>query len=170
MAKTIQQKAGIIKELEDKLNKTKNFVLIDYYGIKANDINNLRQLLKNSSCEYLVTKKTLLQKAIKRIGLDVNLKEINGGFGIILNNEDEIEPARAAINLSKKYKSLNIHGGVFNSELVDVAKIKELASIPTKEILLSQLANIIQAPVRGFASVLNGNMRNLVYVLSSIKN
>jgi len=170
MAKTKEQKQQTIKDLKDQLSKMKSLVFIDYYGLKANEINELRRLLEKQECQYLVTKKTLLQLSLKEMGLDaINLDEIKGGVGVVFGFESEIAPAKLVANFAKEHGQLKIQGGIFEKEFINVEMVKSLSKLPSKTELLAQFVGTIKGPVNNFVHALKGNLKNFVYVLSGIK-
>lgn len=170
MAKTKEQKKEIIKQLEQELKQAKSLVFVDYYGLNVSAINELRKLLKQKACKYLVAKKTLLKIALNNAGLkNIDLDAIKGGVGLVFGYDDEIEPARSAAVFAKAHKQLSIQGGIFNSEFIQAEKVKVLARLPGREKLIVQVIRTIKSPLDNLVYVLQGNLKNLVYVLSNIK-
>ncbi len=170
MAKTKEQKQQTIKDIKDQLSKMKSLVFIDYYGLKSNEINELRRLLEKQECQYLVTKKTLLKLSLKEMGLDnINLDEIKGGVGLVFGFESETAPAKLVANFAKEHGELKIQGGIFEKEFVNVEMVKRLSKLPSKAELLALFVGTIKGPVNNFVYALKGNLKNFVYVLSGIK-
>jgi len=170
MAKTKEQKQEDLKGLKDQLTKMKSLVFIDYYGLKANEINELRRLLEKEECQYLVAKKTLLNLSLKEMGLDsINLDEIKGGVGLAFGFDSETAPAKLVASFAKEHGELKIQGGIFEKEFINVEMVKSLSRLPSKAELLAQLVGTIKGPVNNFVYTLKGNIKNFVYVLSSIK-
>jgi len=169
MAKTKEQKQQTIKDLKTQLDKMKSLVFIDYYGLKANEINQLRRILEKKECQYLVTKKTLLKLTLKEMGLDsINLDEIQGGVGLIFGFESEVAPAKLVANFAKEHGKLKIQGGVFEKKFINVEMVKSLSRLPSKAELLAQVVGTIKGPVNSFVYALKGNLKNFVYLLSNI--
>lgn len=169
MAKTKEQKKKFLENLEDLLKKTKSLALIDYYGLKVKEINHLRRLLKGANCQYLVTKKTLLKRALDKMAWKIDIDKLSGGIGIIFGLEDEVMPAKLIIQFSKDHGKVKIHGGILNQKFIDETQIKELAQLPTKKQLKMQVVWVIKSPLSGFVNVLRMNLQNLIYVLGEIK-
>ncbi len=170
MAKTREQKQEIIKDLEDKLKKIKSLVFVDYYGLKVKEINELRRLLREKSCQYLVAKKNLLRLALKKTELkDIDLNKIEGGIGLVFSFEKEIEPAKSAVNFAKDHKQLKVQGGIFEQKFIEAEMVKNLAALPTKQELMAQIVGTIKGPLSNLVYVLKGNLRGLVMALSGIK-
>ncbi len=169
MAKTKEQKQQEVKALKYQLTKMKSLVFIDYYGLKANEVNQLRRLLEQKECQYLVAKKTLLKLSLKEMGLDnINLDEIEGGIGLAFGFESETAPAKLVVNFAKEHGELKIQGGIFEKEFIGVEMVKSLSRLPSKAELLGQFVGTIKGPVNNFVYTLKGNLKNFVYLLSNI--
>jgi len=170
MAVSRQKKEISLKNLEQSLAKMKSLVLIDYYGLKVKEVNELRKNLKNANCQYVVTKKTLLKKALDKTGLSkfFDLEKIIGGIGLVLGLEDEVAPAKTVMDFSKSHEKMKVQGGIFNQTYIDLVILKQIASLPSKEQLLTQVVYTIQAPLQNLVGVLQGNLRKMVYVFSAI--
>jgi large subunit ribosomal protein L10 len=175
MAKTKEQKEKVVKELTEKISRMKSVVLADYYGLKVKDLSELRSLLKKANCQYLVTKKSLLELVLKRQKIEgLNLKEISGGIGLTFCWEDEANGAKILANFAKEHKFPEIKGGILVIEpqkyrFLDGQETKELAKLPTKVELLIKTFLTIKAPVNNLVCVLRGNLQGLVYALNAIK-
>jgi large subunit ribosomal protein L10 len=170
MAKTREQKKIAIEKLENSLKGIKSLVFVDYYGLKVKEINELRKLLKSKSAGYLVAKKNLLKIALKRQGLEnINLDKLSGGVGLVIGTKEEIEPMKAAMEFAKSHEKMRIQGGIFEKEYIDDKTVRDLAKLPSKNELRTQLVSLIGGSLRNFVYVLNGNLNGLVRVLASIK-
>lgn len=170
MAKTREQKQQIINKIEQELKQIKSLVFVDYYGLKVSNINELKALLKQKACKYLVAKKSLLKIAMNNIGLKhIDLNMIKGGVGMIFSFDREIEPARVAAQFAKTHKQLSIQGGIFNSEFVQAEEVKVLANLPSRDNIITQLVGTIKAPLNNLVYVMSANIRGLVQVLGGIK-
>lgn len=171
MAKSHQEKEKIVQELQDNLKRMKGLTFVNFSGLTVKEVNQLRKLLKQQGDQYTVTKKTLLKIAFKNSGLDkIDLDQIAGGFGMIFSFSDELAPIKTVVTFAKNHPNLIIRGGIFNQEFIGAERIKELASLPSKERLLTQIIWDLKSPISNFVYVLRGNLRGLVYVLSRIKS
>lgn len=171
MAKTKGQKQEAVKNLEEELSKMKSLVFIDYCGLKVKEMDKLRNLLKQKDCRYLVAKKTLLNIVLKKLGLEnVDLDKISGGVGLVFGFESETDPAKMVINFAKEHGELKIQGGIVEGNFIDSETVETLAKLPAKQELIALVVGTMKGPINGFVYALKGNLRNLVYVLSSIKS
>ena len=119
----------------------------------------LRRALRKANGDYMVSKKTLIARASKETGFDLDKKILEGEVGVAFapKNEDNILAiSKEVANFAKKNAGmLKILGGIWNGVWADIEQVKRLASIPPREILLTQLAFILSQPVAGLARVLN---------------
>ena len=173
MAKTKEQKKEIIQKIKDNLDKAKSIVFIDYRGLKAKEMFELREELRKQDGLLLVVKKTLMGLVFKERGMEVKDESLDGQTAIVFGLEDQVSPIKTIYNFSKKITSLKILGGSVgtaqNYEFLETDKMIELAKLPTRNELLAKLVGTMSSPVAGFANVLQGNIRGLVTVLSKIK-
>jgi len=161
--KTKEQKQEILQTLAENIEKQTAMVFVDFKGINVKDITAFRKELKENDAELLVAKKTLLQKALKEKNIDADIREMEGQVGIVFAYGD---PAVAIKNANKK---LEIVGGYFEKQLQEKEPMKAIANLPSKEELLGRLVGSIASPLSGFARVLQGNIKGLVYILANIK-
>jgi len=169
MAQTKEQKQKVLEDLKEKIEKQKSMVFVDFTGLKVKDFSGLRKRMKAVGNELKVAKKTLLGMTFKKAGLEIELKKIKGEIAVIFGLKDEFSPAKLAYQFSQENQNLKILGGYFEKKVRTAEEITALAQLPSKEELLAKLLGSIKAPVSGFVSVLNGNLRNLVYILSKAK-
>jgi len=170
MAKTKEQKQELVKSIEEGLSRMRSAVFLDYYGLKVKEIDQLRRLLKEKACQYMVVKKTLLSIVLKKLNLNIDQDEIKGGVGLVFGFESETEPAKLVVKFAKDHEQLKIQGGIMEKGFINAEMVEALANLPSKQELLSQLAGTIKGPINGFVYALKANLKNLVYILSSIKN
>jgi large subunit ribosomal protein L10 len=169
MPKTKEQKSKILESLKEKVAKQKAMVFVDFTGLKMKDMSSLRKKMKDYNTEFKASKKTLMNIAFKDSKLDIDTKKMSGELAMVLGYKDEISTAKVVWQFSQENDKVKILGGFINNEFVGADQIVTLATLPSREQLLAQLVGTVSAPVSGFVSVLNGNIRNLVYVLSQIK-
>ncbi len=161
MAKTRQQKQEAVVKLTEKLGRSKALVFADYKGLNMKQLSDLRNKLRDVSGELAITKNTLLKRALP--GTD-----LAGPTATLFAYDDEISPIRILVKSLKDFAIGKIKCGFLGSTPLDESKILQLASLPTKDELRGQTVGVLVAPLQGMLSVLNGNLRNLVYALNAI--
>ncbi|PIS04628.1 MAG: 50S ribosomal protein L10 [Candidatus Buchananbacteria bacterium CG10_big_fil_rev_8_21_14_0_10_42_9] len=170
MAKSKQQKQSTVSDFKDKANRAKSLVFANFEGLSVNQMEDLRQNAREQGGEVMVAKKTLMKRALKDVGIDVDPKTFDKGVATIFGYEDEIAPAKVSAEFAKNNEALNIIGGIVERNYLDAAQIKALSKIPSRQELLGKLVGTIQAPISGLVNVLQGNIRGLVNVLGAIKD
>ena len=170
MALSREQKSNILKDLTDKFNRAKAAILVDFNKLPVSKTMELRRNLKSADAEYKVAKKTLISRVL-RFGHfeDVDLDNFKTQVGIVFSYVDPVATAQSVWKFSKVNEALKILGGFLGFDWQDRNKIIALAKLPSREILLRQFVRTITAPLSGLVGVLQGNVRNLVSVISQIK-
>jgi large subunit ribosomal protein L10 len=170
MPKTKQEKKQIIQDLVDKFSEYRSLVFTDYKGLTVAEAQEIRELCKEQNAEYIVAKKTLIQQALDKAGIqDVDVKSMDGNIALVIGFEDQVTPAKIAANFAKEHESLQLLGGIMEDKYIDLSKVEALAKIPSKAELLSKLVGSLNSPISGFVNVLAGNLKGLVRVLNAIK-
>ena len=158
-----------MKDLTEKVAKQKAIVFADFTGLKVKDLSTLKAKLKQVGAEFKVAKKTLMNLAFKETNVAVEPSVLTGEVALVLGYADETSAAKITYEFSQVSKNLKILGGYVENRLLGVDEVVALAKLPSKQQLLANLVGTMSAPARGFASVLQGNIRGLVYLLSQIK-
>lgn len=164
MAKTKAQKESQLSELRSLVGG-KAVVFTAYRGVTVKDLEALRQALRAIGGTYRVTKNSLLRKALAERGIDVPVEILDVQLGVAVSASNEVEPNRVVVEFQKTHETLGILGAIVDGTFVDVAGVKALAALPSREQLYGQLVGTIAAPLTGLVNVLAGNLRGLVTVL-----
>ena len=154
-AKVLAQKQSDIAELKEKFEKSKLIVLTDYRGINVEDITKIRADLRKAHCEYKVAKNTTLKFAAKEANLEGITDLLEGPTAITFSYEDYVEPAKVLYNYAKDSEFYKIKGGVMDGKVISVDEVLKLAKLPSREMLLTQLATVLLANIRNVAVVLD---------------
>src|SRR6185436_14125954 len=129
---------------------SESLVFVNFHGLKVSDETVLRRDLRNQGVSYKVSRKTLLARALKGKAEGV-VPELTGEVAIAYSKDATSSP-REVYNFQKTHKGmLNILGGIFDGKFVSGAYMMELATIPSKEVLLSKLAWLFKSPIQRFA-------------------
>jgi len=169
MALTREQKQKIIEDLKEKIAKQKAMILVDFTGLKVKDLSNLRKKLKAADNELKIAKKTLLELSLKRASLEIEMKKLKGEIALVFGYKEEVSPAKIVYQFSQENPNLKILGGFLENKYREAEEIIALAKLPTREELLTKLVDSISAPISNLMNVLQGNLRDLIYILSQIK-
>jgi len=169
MPLTKEQKQKIVENLEKKVEKQKAIIFADFTGLKMKDLSNLRKKLKETESELQVVKKTLMGLVFKKVGLEIDTKELKGEIAFIFGYKDEISLSKTIYEFTKTSPNLKILGGFFEKRSIETEEIITLAKLPAREELLANLVGSISSPISGLINTLQGNLRNLVYIFSQLK-
>ena len=151
--KILEQKKQIVDEIIDKLKNSESVIIFQYQGLTVEELSTLRRELKNVDSDIKVYKNTLLKRAADE--LKINLDEFLEGPNAILFGKTLLEPIKVVSEFAKKHDKLNIRVGVISGNVADISVIKEYASIPSREGLLTMLAGGMMQYVKDLAISLN---------------
>lgn len=166
--KVLQEKQQIIEEIKDKVNNAQSVVLVDYRGLKVDELTELRRQYREAGVDYKVYKNTMMRFAFKEAGFEEFNEHLVGPNAVAFGMEDPVQAAKITDEFAKKHKSLEIKAGIVDGKIIGIDEIKNLASLPSKEVLIAQTLGGLNAPITGFVNVLQGNIRNLVYALNAV--
>ncbi len=169
MAKTRQQKEADLIKLADKLNRAKAVVFADYKGLSMKQLSDLRDKLREVQGEFSVTKNTLLSRALPTSDFRLPTSELEGPTATLFAYDDEISPIKILVKVLKDLSIGKVKQGFLGNMVLDEAKIIQLSALPTKDELRAKTVGVLVAPLQGMVSVLQGNLRNLVYALDQIR-
>jgi large subunit ribosomal protein L10 len=171
MPKSKIQKQEIMRNLTERIKKSKSIVFAGFNALGVKDNEALRLILRKEHGEYYVAKKTLLERALKEQGIEnLDTKTLDGKLAVIFSYEDEVSPAKAVDAFRKdKEDKIFFLGGILEGRLLSKTEVEALAKLPSKQELLSRLVGTLNAPISGFVNVLAGNLRGLVTVLKAIE-
>jgi large subunit ribosomal protein L10 len=169
VSKQRQMKEQIVNEITEKLQNSVTAVITDYRGLNVAQATQLRNELRELNVEYKVLKNSLTKIAADKLGLQDLNQFLEGPTAIAFSKDDPVAPAKVLAKFAKDNKALEIKGGILEGKVVTINEIKALADLPSREELLAQVLRAIQSPLTGMANVLQGPLRNLVYVLEAIR-
>ena len=153
--KNRQLKEVKVAEIKEKLEKAQAVVLAKYQGLTVEEDTLLRKNLREAGVEYKVYKNTLVTLAAKELGIEGIAEYLEGPVSIAFGYDDVTAPARILNDFAKDHKALELKAGIVDGELYDSAKIQQLATIPSKEVLIAKLLGSIKSPISSFARVLS---------------
>ena len=153
MAK-VELKKPVVEEISELLNGAATAVVVDYRGLTVAEDTELRKQLREAGVVYKVYKNTMIHFAIKDTEFADLAQHLEGPTAIAVCKDDATAAARVLAKFAKTAEALEIKGGVVDGVYYDVAGIGQIASIPSREVLLSKLLGSMQSPVTNFARVI----------------
>lgn len=151
--KILEQKKKTVDEIVDKLKNSESVIIFQYQGMSVAELSDLRRKLKEAQAEVKVYKNTLLKRAADE--LNINLDDFLAGPNAILFGKTLLEPIKIISEFAKSNDKLDIRVGVISGDVADISVIKEYASIPSREGLLTMLAGGMMQYVKDLAISLN---------------
>ena len=160
-------KAAVVEEMKEKLQSAQGAVFVGFSGLTVADVTKLRRKFREGGVEYKVIKNTLTRIAADELGYNALDAILEGPTALAFSTEDAVAPAK--ILKETKTEALTVKAGLVDGQVIDVAAVDALASLPSREELLAKLVGSMQAPISGLVNVLQGNIRNMVYVLDAVR-
>ena len=154
MAK-IEQKQVVVNEIKEKLEKAASVVMVDARGLTVEQDTALRKQLREAGVDYKVYKNTLMKRAFEGTDFAQLDELLDGPSAIAISKEDATAPIRILNDMAKEAEALEFKGAIVEGTFYDVDGIKTLASIPSREELISKLLGSLQSPITNLARVLN---------------
>lgn len=150
MAINKQKKTEILSDLDGIIKAAKSLVFVNFGKFSVADVNTMRRDLQKENIGYRVAKKTLIKRALGDT-FTGELPILEGQIGIAYA-DDLLSPAREIYNFQKTHKDvISIAGGVFEGKFVDAQAMLAIATIPSREVLLSQIAYLLKSPIQSLA-------------------
>ena len=147
------EKEAVIKEVTDLAAKAQTLVMAEYRGVTVADMTKLRSTARSQGVALSVLKNTLARRAVVGSSFEVASEQMSGPL-IYGFSEDAVAAAKVVADFAKTNDKLVIRGGAFAGKALDVDGVKQLASIPSKEVLLAQLCGLLMSPISRTAVVL----------------
>ncbi len=164
-----EEKAAAVEALQASFGAAKAAVLTDFRGLSVADMTDLRRHLRKASVEYQVVKNTLAVRALGAGGMEGLAPYFEGPIGVAISRTDPLAPARALLAWGKGRPTFTLKAGVVEGVVMGPAEIAAVAALPGRDVLLSRMLSVLQAPLRNLASVLHGQVRALAAVLEQVR-
>lgn len=156
MTKQISQlKVEQVNDIQDKINRAKGIVLVDYRGINVAEDTAMRNALRAENIEYRVLKNRLVLRAMNAAGYEGLDKVLEGPTAVAFSYDDATAAARIIAENTRKVPKISIKGGIVEGKIMDAAGINVVATIPSKNVLVGQLLGLLTSPMRSLAVAIN---------------
>jgi len=160
-------KEQLVAELTTKMKGAKAFYYTDFTGLNVKSMTDLRRRFRRAGVEYVVIKNTLALRSAKEMGLAQ--QALKGPTGIVIG-KDPVAAAKVLTEFAKENEQRPaVKGGMLDGKPIDVAQVKKLASLPSREQMLAELAAGMQSPLAAFAGALNGLLATMAAALEARK-
>ncbi len=167
----IEKKAVVVQELKEKAARAQVGILADFSGLNVAALTQLRRQVREVGGELKVAKNTLLRRAATPDTVIAPLNDMfTGPNALTLGFGDPVALAKLLVKFAQeKPQFFKLKGGALGGQVLSVAEVEALSKLPAREVLLAQLLGVLQGVPQGLVTVLAGVLRNLMNVLTAIK-
>jgi len=162
------EKVSAVAEIVENLNKSTAAVLTDYRGLTAEEMTELRRGLREGGVNFKIFKNTLATIAAREAGLDDLAEMLVGPTAIAFGFDDPIALAKMLNDFAKTHDALEIKGGILEKQIIDSAKVEELAKLPGREQLIAQFIGMLNMPLVRLVTALHKPVRDLAVTLGQV--
>jgi large subunit ribosomal protein L10 len=163
------EKTAVIEQLEGMFGNSASIFLADFTGLDAAEITSLRRKCRKSGVQFRVIKNTLAVKATRKLQLSILEPHFQGPTAVAASDGDPTSPARVLVDFQKTHEKLQVKLGFVDGRVLTPQEVKTLASLPTREQLLSQVMQLALAPAQNFVGVLNAVLARVVRTVDAVR-
>lgn len=167
MAISKQRKEELVAQYVDLFQHSQGFILTDYRGLSTPQMEGLRRAVRAAEGSFVVTKNTLVARALEQLGLPVLEEWLTSHTAIGFCHRQIPAVAKALVEAGKETGLLRIKGALLGESVLGAAEVQVIADLPPREVLLARVAGGLQAPISGLVNVLAGTIRGLLNVLNA---
>ena len=165
-----EAKRAIVAELREDLAASTTLITTEYRGLTVREIGEIRRALRKNNVTYRVVKNRLMRIAAEQEGNGGVAPLLRGPSAIAFGTGDETLVAKTVLDAVRPYKLVKVTGAVVGGKTFDGDGVQRLATLPTREVLLAQLAGAFNAPATQVAGLLAANLRNLGSLLAQFQD
>lgn len=151
MSKAIEKKQELVNQIAEEIKASTSVVIADYRGLNVAEVTELRNNMRNEGLTFKVYKNSLVRRAMEQAGIKGLDEVLTGPNAFAFSTDDAVAPARVLNDFAKQHENLELKAGVIEGKVTDQAEIKAIASLPSREGLLSMLLSVLTAPMRNTA-------------------
>ncbi len=156
-----EAKRAAVDQLTEAFSGSSVSIVADYRGLSVAEINAVRRSLREQGIRYHVVKNRLARIAARQAGVDELTSLLSGPSAVALGEGDEARFARAFLDATRPYRAVVVRGAVVHGRQLGAAEVSRLAALPSRDVLLAQLAGAMAAPLDTLAGLLAAPLRDL---------
>ena len=164
-----KEKQTVVDSLREKLTGAQSLFLTDFSGINVKDISQLRGQCRAAHLEYLVAKNTLIRRAVADTPLASLDPYLQGPTALVISGEDGVNAAKIIVKFSEEHESFQVKAGVMSERIIDADRVKDVARLPGRKVLVARLLGVLNSPLAGLVYVLNDTLGRAVRVLDQVR-
>ena len=167
--RTKQEKIEVTEQLVKNLGDSDILYLADFTGLSVKDMTELRRRFREAGSRFVVVKNRLALRALEQLDLPDIAEHLRGPTGFIMGRDDPVLPAKTLREFTKEYEGRpTLKAGVVEKKLISAEDIIQLASLPSREVLLAGIAGALTASVAGIVGVLEGLLRDIAFMVEEV--
>ncbi len=163
-----QKKEKIIAEISEKINRSKGVVFTSYQGLTHKQLEKLKKAVQALDADFVVTKNTLIKRAMENRKWKME-NALSAATATLFLYGDPVEPLKEIAKAIKEFSLPTIKFGILEGVTLTNEQILKLSTLPSRKILLTQLAVSLKSPISGFHKALNWNLQKFVMTLKAIE-
>jgi large subunit ribosomal protein L10 len=164
------EKVAVVDEVRSRLEASSAAILTEYRGLGVADLEELRRTLRAAGGDYKIYKNTLVRRAASESGYGVIEPLLEGPTAIAFVSDDVAAVAKVLRDFARTNPNLVVKGGLIGSSLIGANEAAALADLPSREVLLAQIAGMFAAPMQRFAGLLQAVPQKFAYALQALVN
>ena len=151
MSKAIEKKQELVNQIAEEIKESSSIIIADYRGLNVAQVTELRDNMRNEGLTFKVYKNSLVRRAMKQAGIEGLDEVLTGPNAIAFSKEDVVAPARVLNDFAKDNENLELKAGVIEGKVSSLEEVKAIASLPSRDGLLSMWLSVLTAPMRNTA-------------------
>ena len=157
MSKNLELKKQVVSDIVKKFQDAQSVMIVNYNGLTVEQVTGLRAQFRAAGVEYVVLKNTLVRHALADLNIEGLDEVLNGPSAFAFGMNDPVSPAKILNDFITKNKTeaISIKAGLLGRDLMTMDQIKNLAEMPSREVLLARLVGSLQSSIAGFVRVLD---------------
>ena len=163
-----EAKRETVAELRQELSRNPTLIVSEYRGLSVTELAEVRRSLRKQNITYRVVKNRLMRIAANDAGVEALSPLLKGPSAIAFGSGDESVVAKAVLDATKPYRVIKLKGAILGSRAIDVDGLIRLAALPSRDVLLAQLAGALAAPMANMAGLLAAPLRDMAGGLTAL--
>ena len=163
-----EAKRETVAALREELSRNPTLIVSEYRGLRVSELAEIRRSLRKQNVTYRVVKNRLMRIAANDAGVEALAPMLTGPSAIAFGSGDQSAVAKAVIDATKPYKVIKLKGAILGTRAIDVDGLTRLAALPSRDVLLAQLAGAFAAPMANMAGLLAAPLRDIAGGLAAL--
>ena len=163
-----EAKRETVAELREELSRNPTLIVSEYRGLSVSELAEIRRSLRKQNVTYRVVKNRLMRIAANEAGIEALSPLLTGPSAIAFGSGDESAVAKAVIDATRPFKVIKLKGAILGTRAIDADGLTRLAALPSRDVLLAQLAGAFAAPMANMAGLLAAPLRDIAGGLAAL--